>query len=78
MTREIERAGIPVAQICAVINVALAMGANRILPSPGVLYPTGSPSLPPAEEVNLRRRLVGRALAAVRTGFDQAKVLASN
>ncbi|CAN5683756.1 hypothetical protein BH20ACT1_BH20ACT1_13500 [soil metagenome] len=43
------------------------MGAPRIVPTRGIPYPAGDPSLGPAEETAWRRRLVERALVAVST-----------
>ena len=41
------------------------MGANRIVPSVAIPHPLGDPSLDPAEERALRRRLVEKALSAL-------------
>ena len=43
------------------------MGAPRIVPTRGIPYPTGDPSLDPAAERAWRRRLVEKALEAVAT-----------
>jgi betaine reductase len=43
------------------------VGAPRIVPTRGIPYPTGDPSLDPAAERAWRRRLVEKALEAVST-----------
>ena len=48
--------------ITALPTIAQMVGANRILRGVAITHPTGDPSLPPDEEVELRRRIVGRAL----------------
>ena len=60
--QEIERAGIPAAQVCALTAVAESTGANRIVPGVSVLHPTGDPALSPDGERALRRALMERAL----------------
>lgn len=75
MARELERAGIPTAQICTMVNVAKGMGVSRVVASRSVLHPTGAPDLDPAEEFVVRRRIVGCALAAVRTEVREPTVV---
>jgi glycine reductase complex component B subunit gamma len=45
----------------------MRIGAPRIVPTRGIPYPTGDPSLDPASERAWRRQLLERALAAVAT-----------
>jgi len=47
--------------------VAERVGAVRIVPTRGIPYPTGDPSLPPDEERAWRRALLERALKAITT-----------
>ena len=50
------------------MSVAERVGAVRIVPTRGIPYPTGDPSLQPAEERAWRRRtLMVRALKAIAT-----------
>jgi len=70
MVKEIERHGIPVVHMCTVVPISLTVGANRILPTVAIPYPLGNPALPPAEEKELRRGLVERALVALTTEVD--------
>lgn len=75
MVKEIEREGVPVAQVCTMVNVATAMGANRVVPSSSVLYPTGDPARTDSEEVKRRRQLVGEALQAIATQVERPTVI---
>jgi betaine reductase len=46
------------------------VGAPRIVPTRGIPYPTGDPSLSPAAERAWRRRLVEKGLEAVSTAVS--------
>lgn len=50
------------------------MGAPRIVPTRGIQYPAGDPSLSSSEEAGWRRRLLETALAAVATAVDAPTV----
>ena len=67
MVKEIERAGIPVVHMCTVVPISLTVGANRIVPTVAIPHPLGNPTLTPAEEKELRRKLVLKALRALET-----------
>lgn len=62
-----ERSGIPTALLCNLVSIARRVGAPRIVPTRGIPWPTGDPSLGGAEERAWRERLVRRALVAVAT-----------
>ena len=47
------------------------MGAPRIVPTRGIPFPAGDPSLDPEEERAWRQRLLERALEAVQTPVHQ-------
>ncbi len=49
------------------MSIAQRVGAPRIVPTRGIPYPAGDPSLGPAEERAWRRRLVEKGLEAVST-----------
>jgi betaine reductase len=49
------------------VSIAMRVGAPRIVPTRGIPYPAGDPSLSPAEERAWRRRLVEKGLEAVST-----------
>ncbi len=62
MTKEIERAGIPIVQICNLVNIAEGIGSNRILQGKSVLHALGDPTLPPETEFEYREGMVEKAL----------------
>jgi len=67
MVKEIERAGIPVVHVCTVTPISLTVGANRIVPAIAIPHPLGNPSLSPADEKQLRRKILTTALDALST-----------
>lgn len=50
--------------------IALRVGAPRVVPTRGIPYPTGDPSLDPEQERAWRRRLLETALVAVSTAVS--------
>ena len=46
--------------------VAVMVGANRVVPAAGIIHPLGNAELPPEEEKALRRRIVEKALHALK------------
>ena len=56
--------------MASIVPISVSVGANRIIPTVAIPYPLGNPSLSPAEEKVLRRKLVERALAALSTDVD--------
>ena len=62
MVKEIERVGLPAIQICAIVSIALTVGANRIVRAIAIPHPTGDPKLEKEEEIELRKRLLRTAL----------------
>lgn len=69
-----ERAGIPTALLCNLTSIAERVGAPRIVPTRGIPYPTGDPTLAPEAERAWRRRLVERGLQAVATAVHTPTV----
>lgn len=69
-----ERAGIPTVLLCNLVSIAERVGAPRIVPTRGIPYPTGDPSLEPAAERQWRRRLLERALEALTTPVHQPTI----
>ncbi len=57
--------------------VALMVGANRIVPAAGIIHPLGSAELSADDEKTLRRRIVEKALEALRTEVAQSTVFAA-
>jgi glycine reductase len=74
MAKEIERAGIPVAHVCSIITISQTVGANRIVPAVAIPHPLGNPKLPLAEEKELRRNLLKKALDALQTPIEEQTV----
>ena len=60
--------------LCNLVTIAERVGAPRIVPTRGIPYPTGDPSLSPDEEKQWRRRLLDCALAALGTAVDRPTV----
>ena len=56
------------------MSIATRVGAPRVVPTRGIPYPTGDPSLGPEQERAWRRALVERALVAVSTAVDEPTV----
>ena len=54
--------------------VAVMVGANRVVPAAGIIHPLGNADLGPEDERALRRRIVERALAALRTEVAEPTV----
>lgn len=65
MVKEIERAGIPIVQMCNLIPVATTVGVNKIVPTISIPYPLGDPATPKDVQWKLRYHRVGVALDAL-------------
>ena len=75
MTREIERvAGIPVVQIATIVPIMLTVGANRIVPGVAIPHPVGDPLNGKEADRKARRKLLLRALEAIRTNIEEQTV----
>ena len=74
MVKELERAGLPVVHVCTITPISLTVGANRIVPAIAIPHPLGNPALDKAEEKELRRKLVLKALKALEIPVDGQKV----
>ena len=57
----------PVVHMCTIVPISMTVGANRIVPTVAIPYPLGNPNLEPADEKELRRKLVKTALVALST-----------
>ena len=67
MAKELEREGIPTVLLCNIVPIALTVGANRVVPTRGIQYPMGDPSLSREQEEAWRERLLRTALKALET-----------
>lgn len=74
MLKEIERAGLPIVHMCTIVPISKTVGANRIVPTVAIPHPLGNPTLSPADEKALRRKLVEKALRALETPVDDQTV----
>lgn len=63
--------GIPVVVISALPPLAMQAGANRVVQGVRIEHVCGDPTLAPAANRVLRRRLVEQALLALRTDVRQ-------
>jgi glycine reductase len=69
-----ERLGLPAVQICAIVPIAMTVGANRIVQAVAIPHPTGNPKIPSEEELDLRKDLIRKALTALTTAVDEQTV----
>jgi glycine reductase len=65
MSKELEKAGLPVAIVSAMFPVAEQVRANRIVKGVSIPHPCGDPSLPQDLDARLRREIVRTALVAL-------------
>ncbi|SHI13075.1 selenoprotein B, glycine/betaine/sarcosine/D-proline reductase family [Sporanaerobacter acetigenes DSM 13106] len=71
MVKEIERYGLPIVHMATITTISQSVGANRIVPTVAIPHPVGNPSLPHEEEMDLRRKLVKKALDALQTEVSE-------
>ena len=62
ITKEIQRAGIPVIQVTNLTKIAEGIGSNRIMKGNSVLHVFGDPTLPLPSEQAYREEHVKKAL----------------
>ena len=74
MTKQIERAGIPVVHACSIVPISKTVGANRIVPTVAIPHPFGDPEKGLEEEKAGRKELVIKALQALATPIDQQTI----
>ena len=70
ISKEIEKSGIPVAFITAMISLAEQENVNRIVEAVAIPHPCGDPRLPEQADLGLRRKIVECALEALQTDVD--------
>jgi betaine reductase len=70
MAKELEREGLPTVIVTSLTEVALKVGANRVLRGATFSSPCGQPGLALADERGWRLALVRRAMAALATPVD--------
>jgi glycine reductase len=65
ISKELEKAGLPVALISAMFPVAQQVRANRIVKGVSIPHPCGDPNLPKELDARLRREIIQTALRAL-------------
>ena len=65
MSKELEKAGLPVALISAMFPVAQQVRANRIVKGVSIPHPCGDPNLSKELDARLRREIIQTALKAL-------------
>ena len=67
ISKELEKAGLPVALISAMFPVAQQVRANRIVKGVSIPHPCGDPNLSKELDARLRREIIQTALQALET-----------
>lgn len=73
MTKEIQRAGIPVVQVTNLTKIAEGLSVNRILRGNSVLHVFGNPALPKERERAYRCEMVDKALCLLEQVPEEGK-----
>ena len=74
MVKAIEAFGIPVVHICTIVPISQTVGANRIVPAVAIPYPLGDATKTPAEEKQIRRAILDKAMKALQTPISEQTV----
>lgn len=74
MVKEIEKAGIPVVQMCNLVPVAQTVGVNKIVPTISIPYPLGDPSTSIEVQHKLRYDRVKRALDSLTIKIEEPTI----
>ena len=74
ISKELDRAGLPVAMISAMYPVAEQVGASRIVKAVAIPHPCGDPSLPAELDGQLRREIIATALKALEEKVERTTV----
>jgi len=74
MSKELEKAGLPVALVSAMFPVAQQVRATRIVKGVSIPHPCGDPGLPPELDARLRKQIVETALAALEADVKEPTV----
>jgi len=61
-------------QICAIVPIALTVGANRIVRGVAIPHPTGDPRLEKQDEIAIRKRLLTTALKGLQSRIQEQTV----
>ena len=74
ISKELDRAGLPVAIVSAMYPIAEQIGASRIVKAVAIPHPCGDPTLPAEVDRQLRREIVITALKALETKVESSTV----
>ena len=74
ISKELDRAGLPVAMISAMYPVAEQVGASRIVKAVAIPHPCGDPSLPAELDGQLRREIIATALKALEEKVESSTI----
>ena len=74
MSKEFEKAGLPVALISAMFPVAQQVRANRIVKGVSIPHPCGDPNLSKELDARLRREIIRTALKALESDVEAPTV----
>lgn len=78
ISKELDKAGLPVAIISAMYPVAEQVGASRIVKGVSIPHPCGDPNLPLEIDTRLRREIVETALKALQSEVKGPTVFSPN
>ena len=74
ISKELDRAGLPVAMISAMYPVAEQVGARRIVKAVATPHPCADPSLPAELDGQFRREIIATALKALEEKVESSTV----
>ena len=74
MVKAIEAFGIPVVHICTIVPISQTVGANRIVPAVAIPYPLGDINKNAAEEKQIRRAILDKAMKPLQTPISEQTV----
>lgn len=74
MSKEFDRIGIPVVQICTILPIAQTVGSNRIVKAVAIPYPVGNPTLSVKDEKIIRYEIMEKAIKSLETEINEQTV----
>lgn len=74
MVKVIERAGLPIVQMCNLIPVASSLGVNKIVPTISIPYPLGDPATPQEVQWKLRYERTKKAIESLGHDIEEPTV----
>jgi len=74
ISKELDRAGVPVSMVSAMFPLAEQVGASRIVKGVKIPHPCGDPTLPQEVDEKLRKSIVETALKALGEEIEESTV----